>query len=982
MCIFILVLQLVFCTYASCDSGCFVEKKVEKNSITFDLSKINHSQTEQLDQLLPPSFYLHKLEIVSDILLDDVELRSLLALPEGLLTTREALSSALTRLTKKRKFKEVALEYAMLAEGAQITMTLASEWTLAHLQMRGTLIGKERYRHYYVLEPNDIFDLKKHQSGIEKIEHALASEGYFNACLTDTFSYDQATKTVKVSLHIDHKKQFIIRDVELQLKLQDGLCIDDQGPLQARLTKMMRNLFRLNGYSKELLDRSAKKLQEYLVKVGYFNSTIELEESIDRATNSVRLVLTVLIKHKNIFEFRGNAFFTQDQLLAQIQLFGKSVTLIPPSLICEEFIALYKKEGFWNAEISWEDSGERTFFLIKEGRRIGISDVVIRGAVEIPEKELIQRYFKKILSARYFNGDLFKQVLDELGQGYLEQGFWDFAVTHYEYIPLAENRYQLVITINEGKRRWLSGVKIEQDVGLACDATSIKRYQDLACPVPFDIRIITEQKQQLMRALQATGRLYARPHPELVEAADQPQQGTQLLWKFAGSTAVVQFGDTIIIGNSALPEHIIARELLYKKGDIWDQQKIEKSVVRLKKLGIFDTITLAPEDVGTTEFSKTLLLKYVEDFPYEVRARLGIQGVNRNIVQFNAEGISYKAGGSFLVKNPFNRGDCIRFDLDFSRYMYDVVASYKFPWLFNQPIRTEIKAYSSHYDQPFVIGSPKVLYKALQDGFLFGFSKEYKPFDLEVTVGCEWLEIKPGDGCGSKKESLAQAIFLDPRLINKKYPYLFMQPTLFSSSLDNKIQPTKGALSLASCKAMIAPTFSRAAFFKILLEQSFFVPWGSIVFAFRGRCGTIVNANFKDINPIERFYLGGAYSVRSYEPDLAPPLNPFRDNQGCLHLVPTGGRSMVNINTELRFPVYGNLSGVLFNDIGALSDKCIRAAVKEHKIVGALGFGLRFNTVVGPIRFDIGWKLHRQPVLAGVKAERPYAWFLALGNAF
>lgn len=953
--------------------------------MTFDLSKINHSQSEQLDQFFPSAFYLETLEIISDIRIDDAELHTLL--PEKTVITRDVLNRALTRLAKKRKFKELRIErspepvaedagkQAGTEEHLKLVMTLTSDWTLARLQMRGTLIGKERYRHCYILEPSDIFDLKKHQSGIEKIEQAFAAEGYFDATVTDSFSYDQETKSVLVTINLDRKKQFIIRDVQVQLQLQEGLYIKDQAALQSGITKMMKHLLKFSGYSKELLDRGAKKLQEYLVKLGYFNSTIELEESIDRKTHCIKLVLSVLIKHKNIFEFRGNKFFSSDQLLEQIRLFGKSVTLIPPSLISEEFVALYKKEGFWEAEISWEDDGERIFFFITEGKRMGISEVVIKGASEIQEQELVQKYFKKIVAARYFNGDLFKHVLDELGQGYLEQGFWDFSVTHYEYLPLAAGRYQLLITINEGKRRLLTGVT--EELGLVC-AASIARYAGLACPIPFDIRIITEQKQALMRALQTSGRLYARPYPELIET----DAGTHLLWKFAGSTEVVCFGDTIIIGNSGLPAHIVARELAYQEGDVWDQQKIEKSVARLKKLGIFDSVTLAPEDLATAELSKTLLLKYVEDSRYEVRARLGIQGVNRNIVQFNAEGISYKAGGSFLVKNPGNWGDCLRFDLDFSRYMYDIVASYKFPWLFNRPIRTEVQAYSSHYDQPFVIGSPKVLYKAIQDGFLFGFSKEYAPFDLELNVGCEWLEIKPGEGCGGKKERLAQALFLDPRLIDRKYPYLFVQPTLFSSSLDNKIQPTKGALSLASCKAMIAPTFSRAAFFKILLEQSFFVPWGSLVFALRGRCGTIINADFKEINPIERFYLGGAYSVRSYEPDLAPPLNPFRDNQGCLHLVATGGRSMVNINTELRFPLYGNLSGVVFNDIGALSDRCIQAAVKEHTLVGALGFGLRFNTVVGPLRFDIGWKLNRNKLPQPLRAERPYAWFLALGNAF
>ena len=155
-----------------------------------------------------------------------------------------------------------------------------------------------------------------------------------------------------------------------------------------------------------------------------------------------------------------------------------------------------------------------------------------------------------------------------------------------------------------------------------------KNIEQLPAPLPFDIRIIKEQKHILTKLLQACGKLYARPHPELNEEGE----GIHLVWKLLGPTDSVLFGDTIIKGNSNLPHAVIERELAYKKGELWDQRKIEKSVARLKKLGIFDAVTLAPEDLGTPELSKNLLLKYVEDFPYEVRTRLGIQGVNCSIV--------------------------------------------------------------------------------------------------------------------------------------------------------------------------------------------------------------------------------------------------------------------------------------------------------------------------------------------------------------
>ena len=94
-------------------------------------------------------------------------------------------------------------------------------------------------------------------------------------------------------------------------------------------------------------------------------------------------------------------------------------------------------------------------------------------------------------------------------------------------------------------------------------------------------------------------------------------------------------------------------------------------------------------------------------------------------------------------------------------------------------------------------------------------------------------------------------------------------------------------------------------------------------------------------------------------------------------MVPIGGKSLVNMNLELRFPLYGTiLGGVIFTDIGGLAQDRL-AAIKPHNLLGASGFGLRCNTPVGPLRFDIGWKWR-----TSFEHERSFAWFLTLGNAF
>jgi len=165
-------------------------------------------------------------------------------------------------------------------------------------------------------------------------------------------------------------------------------------------------------------------------------------------------------------------------------------------------------------------------------------------------------------------------------------------------------------------------------------------------------------------------------------------------------------------------------------------------------------------------------------------------------------------------------------------------------------------------------------------------------------------------------------------------------------------------------------------FLKLLFEQSFFVPIKSIVAAFRLRFGHIFYRELSSIMPSERFYLGGSHSLRGYEADLAPPLGIFVDEETKEHIVPRGGRSMCNANIELRFPVFKKMGGVIFQDFGILSSD-IFADFKPHNILAATGFGGRFFTPLGPLRFDIGWKWRRE-----TSVERSYAWFLTFGQAF
>jgi outer membrane translocation and assembly module TamA len=85
---------------------------------------------------------------------------------------------------------------------------------------------------------------------------------------------------------------------------------------------------------------------------------------------------------------------------------------------------------------------------------------------------------------------------------------------------------------------------------------------------------------------------------------------------------------------------------------------------------------------------------------------------------------------------------------------------------------------------------------------------------------------------------------------------------------------------------------------------------------------------------------------------------------------------MANINAELRFPLYKELSGVAFTDMGILTQDRF-ADIAANKWLGASGFGLRLASPIGPIRFDIGWKWKKRD-----PQDKSLAFFFTLGHAF
>lgn len=128
-----------------------------------------------------------------------------------------------------------------------------------------------------------------------------------------------------------------------------------------------------------------------------------------------------------------------------------------------------------------------------------------------------------------------------------------------------------------------------------------------------------------------------------------------------------------------------------------------------------------------------------------------------------------------------------------------------------------------------------------------------------------------------------------------------------------------------------------------------------------------------DLPASERFFAGGDTTVRGFALDrLGTEATLNADG------FPTGGNAMVVLNAELRTPHVKGVGLVGFVDAGNVFPRAGDVAFGELR--AAAGFGIRYRSPLGPLRFDIGFKLDRRDFTRGT--ERRAVYHLSLGQAF
>lgn len=395
-----------------------------------------------------------------------------------------------------------------------------------------------------------------------------------------------------------------------------------------------------------------------------------------------------------------------------------------------------------------------------------------------------------------------------------------------------------------------------------------------------------------------------------------------------------RFDGVTVSGARDVRPDFISRRLARLSGRVYDPKAIDDRFRELIGTGLFRTLNITPEAIGgnLVRLNVTVEEAKAKEFGFG----LGYATFDGGIAEL-----------SYTDRNLFRSGRPFTASIEATQRGYSGEISYRDPWLFDSDYELRLRLYAANRR---LVG-----YTKQELGFRPELTRRITPhwevsaFVLAKTVTITDVLIEPRSEVGRERYSVASLGF------SQTFDFR-NNPTL----------PTRGWIVTTTFD--VAPNgLGDIAFARGTARASYYVPvTEKSTFALGARAGVIGTLSDEGLPIDERFFNGGATTVRSYpELNLGP-----RDRAGY----PLGGEAFTVFNAEYTFPIWGDLQGATFADAGNVVPRAADFGLSGMRY--ALGAGLRYNLPIGAIRLDYGWNPAPAP------GDAQGAFHFAIGVAF
>lgn len=563
--------------------------------------------------------------------------------------------------------------------------------------------------------------------------------------------------------------------------------------------------------------------------------------------------------------------------------------------------------------------------------------------------------------ARLFDEDAFANDQRRVVRYYQTKGYYQARVVEAKTVPDGERRVQVVIRVDEGKPARVSRLTIT-GLELAPGARDHVRGLPLKEGDVFTEAAYDATRDALQLALNSTG--YARAlvtqhaevHPESGEVrvtyaiehevpASKPGEAPA---HAAGPGDRFTFGNIFVAGAGAVPRSRVREEaeVEVKPGDIFDVTELEKVQGRIFDLKVFGgvRVTQGPPD----EKKKTIpVVVSVREAPFRT-VRLG-----------PSIGVAANRWDTSLVAGWGHRnwlGDLRRLSFD---------ARLGYAWLpspFAPREQGPVALVTAEFEQPGIIRrrvdlTTRIeLERGLQEGYTFT-SQRFRigtplrfgrSFSIVPSYNLELYQLQLRGTVTDKEREGTELLFQCPG--GCVLSYLEQRATL--DLRDDAINTHSGIYLSFAIQEGFQLLGKGFQYLRLLPEVRGYLPLGpKVVVAGRARLGILRPTSNENPPIVARFTSGGPLFMRGY---YTRRLSPVAIRGG--DVTPVGGDRLVDGSFELRAPLAGNLGGAIFLDYGNVTFASLEQ-LSLSRLQYAVGAGLRYQTLFGPIRLDVAMRV-------------------------
>ncbi len=374
------------------------------------------------------------------------------------------------------------------------------------------------------------------------------------------------------------------------------------------------------------------------------------------------------------------------------------------------------------------------------------------------------------------------------------------------------------------------------------------------------------------------------------------------------------FGDIEIKTQKDIPKKVILSRLYYKRGDEYSYKKILKSYQTILGLDAFESIDIKDEKYGNI-IDTTIITTSKK---YRIRKEIGFGYETK---------YGFKTTMHWEQRNFYGGAKKLSFDFKYSKQEQYIKNSFFIPAILKEPF---LKRYIDFKNE---LTYSKTKYdKFNEDKFqnTLHFLKDTDLISIDAGVSFEKINIKKKveDSCGVNDGNF---ILLSP----------FIKAII--DNRDSKIDPKNGIYLSLYGESGLTYLASSTSYSKVLVEGRAIKTLAGFTIAAKGKLGLIKEFE-KKLPESKLFFAGGNFSNRAYS---YHSLGAF--DSGCDK---EGGKTLIDNSLEISHHLYSNYSFALFWDATMISSK---ENYFNLDFINSYGFGIRYKTLIGPFKLDIGF---------------------------